>query len=192
MPPLKSFAKRFVKFGLKSVLFGIGVGAVLAVVIFYVSRPVPIRTKAITAKYDYVSTDSNNKIQINYIVENNTSQNYEINSYNIKTYANLAREASLIPVDGYVKFDSDVMIPPHKSVEIPLVLNGGGNALYFSPYKNNAESPGASKQDVAAFHYDVLNYATSTFGNLSGFTMIDTTNNTEIDFPIWNASSTAF
>jgi flavin-binding protein dodecin len=96
-----------------------------------------------------------------------------------------------VPADAFVKFNSNVLVPPRKSAEVPLVLIGGSSYTYFLPYKYTSELPGASKQEVDAYRDDVLNHATSTFHNLSGFTLIDTKNNIEMAFPSWNGSTTA-
>jgi hypothetical protein len=186
MQPQNSFIRpirAFGKFGLKSLIVGIGIGLVVVAYITYTSRPVPINKEAVTATFDYVYTDDAGHLQFEYILKNNTNQDYEVYSQDsLKTYANLARQGSLQPSNGYVTFDTPLFIPSHNSVELTVSF-AKGSYTYDSPYKLLADAPGADKKDVEAYRRDVASYVTSHLRNLGGFTIIDPDKRYEIDFP---------
>ena len=159
--------------------FGFGVGfalllvAVVGVWVWHSNRPkplVPWYTRAITATFDYVTTrGENNRIVFVYTLQNETSEDYRLESYSgAEVAARLSREKSISPI----------------RIENQTVFVPSGERANFSleiPYSYSGKS--VSDVESKEHRADVQAFVKANYTNLDGFVLFDSNRRYQINFP---------
>jgi len=166
---------------LRSVGFGAGFAIMLCIIVglfvWYRERPKPPKPwskQAITAEYDYVSSDDDNKIFFYYTVQNNTESDYRLESdTQVELAARLKEEKAFDSSGKVVTLDYPVFIPAKGRVRLKVKIP------YTYPQHDKQET-----SDELHDHYNkVAQFLTKEASNLDGFVLFDTMNKYEIDFP---------
>ena len=169
------------RFALKSFIVGVGIGLALLAAYVYRNRPTPLNGRAITATFDFADTDEENRVQLNYVLKNNTTRDYRLPPMDdLQVYANLRRQAALQTGRGYVSFYAPLLIPANRSVAFMIWFVP--TRPYVSPFKPIGDARG--EEDERVYRADVANYVKKNFDNVGGFTLIDTASNYEITLPV--------
>jgi hypothetical protein len=151
--------------------------AVVGSLIWYQGRPKPPKPwskQAITAEYDYVSTDDDNKIFFYYTVQNNTESDYRLESdTQVELAARLKEEKAFDSSGKIVTLDYPVFIPVKGRVRLKVKI----------PQTYPAHDKEETSDERHNHHTKVAQYITTEATNLDGFVLLDTANKYEIDFP---------
>jgi hypothetical protein len=166
---------------LRSLGFGAGFAVVLCVAagIFLWNQgrpkpPKPWSRQAVTAEYDFASTDDDNKIFFYYTVQNNTESDYRLDSDSqVELAVRLKTEKA---------FDSSGKV---LTLEYPVFIPAKGRARV--KVKIPQAYPEHDRQETSDELYEhrskVAKYVAKEATNLDGFVLFDTTSKYEIDFP---------
>jgi len=178
----------------KILLVSAGVGAGVAFVlcaaiggvVWYQQRPKPPKPwskQAITAEYDYVSTDDDNKIFFYYTVQNNTESDYRLDSdAQVELSARLRQEKALDSSGKVVTLDYPVFIPPKGRVRLKVKI----------PYTYPDHDKQVTSDELHEHNRKVAAFLVKEATNLDGFVLFDSTNRYEIGFPSgWEKESEA-
>ena len=165
--------------------FGVGFAITASIIIggffLYQSRPKPPKPwnpTAITAAYDHIDTDGENKnFVFYYTLENNTNFDYKIsNLTDVVTMAKLKKPNSLSgsPDGKFLKPDYPILIPAKQRLRFSLQLG--------FPYDKNMKE-GTRKEEREQYRKELEAYANKEFSNLDGFVLFDEVNRYQINLP---------
>lgn len=166
---------------LRNIGFGAGVALVLCAAVggavWYQGRPKPPKPwskQAITAEYDYVTTDDDNKIFFYYTVQNNTESDYRLDSdAQVELSARLQQEKALDSSGKIVTLDYPIFIPPKGRVRLKVKI----------PYNYPDHDKSSTSDELHEHNRKVAAFLAKEATNLDGFVLFDTANKYEIDFP---------
>jgi hypothetical protein len=146
-------------------------------VVWYHDRPSPPKPwskQAVTAEYDYASTDDDNKIFFYYTVQNNTESDYRLDSdVQVELSARLKQEKALDSSGKIVTLDYPVFIPPKGRVRLKVKI----------PYTYPDHDKESTDDELHEHNRKVAQFLAKEATNLDGFVLYDTANKYEIDFP---------
>lgn len=166
---------------LRSVGVGAGFAITLCIVVgffvWYRERPKPPKPwskQAITAEYDYVSTDDENKIFFYYTVQNNTEADYQLESNTqVEMAVRLKAEKAFESSRKIVTLEYPVFIPAKGRVRLKVKI----------PYTYPGHDKQGTSDELHDHNSKVAQYFAKEATNLDGFVLFDTMNKYEIDFP---------
>jgi hypothetical protein len=172
---------------LKAAGFGAGVGLSLCLFVaawgWYSSRPKPPKpwdTKAVSAEYDGVTTESDTNLGTTFVVyytlQNNTEFDYELKEQGeqVLLAGQLEREKSASIDNDNLKGQFPLFIPARGRVRFALHLK--------YPYSGGAE-PTEGVDAIHAYRAKVADFMTTELNNLNGFVLYDQQHRYEILFP---------
>ncbi len=171
----------------RSAGFGAGVAFILVIIIggaiWWYDRPKPPKpwnTKAITAEYDYVSTEGEkNSIVFYYTLVNNTELDYRVsNGSDVDLSIRLARENSISQEakgdDNLMRGDFPIFVPAHGRARF------GIHITY--PYSEKYDDK-ATDDEKHDWGTKLAKYITNELGNVDGFAIFDSIDRYELVFP---------
>jgi hypothetical protein len=172
---LKNAGSKFVKFGLKAIIFGVAAGIVVILFALYQVRPKPWNANVITAEYKGVGTDGRGYVTFSYALKNHTTKDYRLSEYGRELFITRT-DASLVDVgNGSVELDSPIFIPRGESVYVTLTLK------YAYPKDVDWGQLTAPERD--AVDIEIEEYVTEELPAFDGFAVLDTTNRYKILLP---------
>lgn len=172
---------------LKAAGFGAGtavaVAVVLGVFLWYSSRPAkpkPWNREAITAEFDRVTTVSDSRLEFQYVLDNKTDKDYELQSYSRPKIA--ARLESTNSLTGFADENEFVLglpifVPARQKARISLTMPSYG----FRPVTRLTDS--SSTEEQHKYRAEVLAHVTSKMPELNGFVLFDEGTRYQIDLP---------
>jgi len=174
-------ASRWKSVFLKAFGFGVGFAFVLiaaaTVWLWHASRPKlpsPWNKRAITATFDYVTTQGEaNHIVFIYTLQNETNQDYRLQSnVGVEMAARLSREKSISAIRG-----------EDHTIEFPVFVPSGQRSRFSMEISYPYNEKSAAGEDEFKHRDDVKAFVKSSYANLDGFVLYDDNNRYEIDFP---------
>jgi hypothetical protein len=170
---------------------GFGAGAALTAAmclglfVWHKSRPAkpkPWNRGAITAEFYRVSTSSegDSKLNFEYVLENKTDRDYELQSYATPKIAGKLQDTG-----SFVGFDNQnelllklpIFVPAHQKTRISLTLPSYG---FSSP---NHLSNTSSDDERRKYYAAVAAHVTQNMSNLDGFVVFDESQRYQIELP---------
>jgi hypothetical protein len=169
---------------IKAAGFGAGFALMLALVmgvgLWWSERPKPPKpwnSKAITAEYDYARvTGEKNHINFGYVFQNNTDEDFRIDSADELSYAiklGSQKAISILPKDSFI-LEFPIVIPARQRVYIPVELN----VSYTK--SGNDELP---LEERKKFRKEVERYFSGKYDNIVAFQFFDEQKRLKIDLP---------
>jgi len=168
---------------------GFGAGAGLTVAIFlglfvwYKSRPVkpkPWDHGAIIAQFYRVSTEGDSKLEFEYVLQNKTDKDYELQTFSApKVAAKLEDTKSLAGFANQDQFSIKlpIFVPAHENTRISITLPSYG----FSSQIRLTNS--SSDEERKKYYAAVEAHVARKMSNLDGFVLFDESNRYEIELP---------
>ena len=164
---------------IRSLLIGAGFAITAAVigasVIWYMDRPKPWNTAALTAEYDVMGTEGDdNTLVFYYTLRNNTNKDWSIAEHSeTPLFGRLADEERLSGplLSEWLTTDKPLFVPIGHKIRFAVHLK----LRYPDRLKEKA-----STDERKAFRKKVEEYMASEFSNLDGFVLFDKTNRYEI------------
>ncbi len=170
---------------LRAAGFGVGVAAILAVVIgaltltWYEGRPSPPkpwRKDQLKATYNKIgNSHDKNTIEFMYFLENTTNEDYRIDgSKDVHLAFILGDLGSLGPVDRFADLDTPVYIPAKHTAQITIKLKANLKHVL----KNDP-----TDEEQSTYLQAVAEYLTKDLIGLNGFSLFDDRHRYEVTFP---------
>jgi len=166
--------------------FGVGVGLVALGATAFLSwraeRPRQWNTTAITAAFDYIDTEGENKLVFYYVLENHRDRDFRITSPSEVVFtARLDRQKSLSPQHpaDTVTGEMPVFLPARQRVRFGIHLG----ALGYAYTGKTPLLPGATRIDREANARVLAAFVREELSNLAGFVLFHEPSRYQVEFP---------
>jgi hypothetical protein len=160
---------------------GLGIGIVVCAAVglstWYKSRSKPWNAHAVTAEYDYIRPEDDNKsLRFYFVLQNNTDRDYRADSATGIEVAAKLRDVKAFSgfADHYISEDFPIFVPAKGRVRVSLKIP--------YPYPEK-EGDGATAEERRQYSAGVERYITEKWSNLGGFVLFDSSERYEIEFP---------
>jgi hypothetical protein len=160
--------------------FAFTLGVLTLLVMWYLSRPkppVPWDKAAITAEFDRVGTEEDDRYpSFAYTLQNNTDRDYQLNGASVVANARLLAQNSLSTLDDdHILLKSYVFLPPKQRTRLLLYIK--------YEFPDSLKRSIRSAKSTEAGLTMIRKYLADDMHNLNGFVLLDKDYRYEITLP---------